>query len=80
MHALPERSPRNPSSQQLCGALTHESSVLFYSFSNITSITVTTTDLIHNVGPIIIRDAILRMGENPPKSHKGLHVDLNIDI
>ena len=36
-----------------------------------TSITVMTVDLIHNVGLIIIRDAILRMGENPLKSHKG---------
>ena len=29
MHAVLEQSQRNPCSQQLCGVLTHESSVLF---------------------------------------------------
>ena len=49
-------------------------------FTNITGITVTTIDLIHNVGLIIIGDAILWMGKDLPECPEWLHVDLNIDV
>ena len=39
-----------------------------------------TIDLIHNIGLIIIGDAILWMGKNLPECPEWLHVDLNIDV
>ena len=38
-----------------------------------------TIDLVHNTGLVIIRNVVLRMGENAPKCLEGLHVDLNIN-
>ena len=48
-------------------------------FTNIAGITVMTIDLVHNTGLVIIRNVVLRMGENAPKCPEGLHVDLNIN-
>ena len=39
-----------------------------------------TIDLLHNLGLIIIKDAILWMGKDLPECPEWLHVDLDINV
>ena len=75
MHAALEQKQRDPSSP----LLRHMGFECPPCFTYIAGITVTTIDLVHNAGLVIIRNTILWVGENSPKCSEGLHVDLKSD-